>query len=111
MPLVVYRRRYLVIRHASIYGFCRSLEDDCGGEAGGGADNLLFVRRTVQAYQPECALQGADARQGAILTVLGALHSPPIDARICTTPPLPIRILLPYTGHSEHALVMARLSC
>ncbi len=78
---------HLVVRHASIYGFCRSLKDDCGGEAGV-SDNLLSARRTVQACQPERALQGADARQGATLAVLDVLHSPAIDARIGTTLPL-----------------------
>jgi hypothetical protein len=77
----------LVVRQASIYGFCQSLEGDCGGEARV-SGNLLSARRTVQACQPERALQGADARQGATLAVLVALHSPPINARICTTLPL-----------------------
>jgi len=79
------------------------LEGDCGGEMGDSdgmveqgfceaqpracvtvlpckAILLPSAHRTVRACKPERALQGADARQGNALSVLGALHSPSINA-------------------------------
>ncbi|MES2535991.1 MAG: hypothetical protein V4632_08990 [Pseudomonadota bacterium] len=52
-PALVVPQTAIVVRHAPIHGFCRLLEGDCGV---------------------------ADARQGTALAVLGALHSPPINA-------------------------------